>query len=99
MFMYLKGNNECTLLLFPRSECGAGADLLFCGRGKYGSYIVCFPKSPLILPLSDVTVGFQQVFYSVREADDHVMVCAILTGDTQREVLVNLTTQSGSALG
>ena len=61
---------------------------------------ICFPKSPLILlPFSDITVGFQQVSYSVREADDRVMVCAILTGDTQREVLVNLTTLSGSALG
>ena len=37
--------------------------------------------------------------YSVREADGLVRVCAILTGDTQREVLVNLTTLSGSALG
>ena len=64
-----------------------------------GSYIVCFSMSPLILPVSDVTVGVQQVSYSVREADGLVMVCTILTGDTQREVLVNLTTLSGSAQG
>jgi len=64
-----------------------------------GSFIVCFSMSPLILPVSDVTVGVQQVSYSVREVDGLVMVCAILTGDTQKEVLVNLTTLSGSAQG
>jgi len=56
-------------------------------------------RSTLILPVSDVTVGVQQVSYSVREADGLVMVCTILTGETQREVLVNLTTLSGSAQG
>ena len=62
---------------------------------------LCIPHftSHITIPFSDVTVGVQQVSYSVREADGLVRVCAILTGDTQREVLVNLTTLSGSALG
>ena len=55
--------------------------------------------SHITIPFSDVAVGVQQVSYSVREADGLVRVCAILTGDTQREVLANLTTLSGSALG
>lgn len=49
--------------------------------------------------MSDVTVGFQQMSYVVREEDGFVMACVLLSGNIQREVLVNLTTLSGSAQG
>ena len=49
--------------------------------------------------ISDVTVGFQQMSYVVQEEDGFVMACVLLSENIQREVLVNLTTLSGSAQG
>jgi len=45
-----------------------------------------------------VTVGLQQTSYSVTESEGIVDVCAILTGQTEREVFVSLFTEADSAL-
>lgn len=63
------------------------------GPIKWFMYSTCY------VYISDVTVGFQQMSYVVREEDGFVMVCVLLSGNTQREVLVDLTTLSGSAQG
>lgn len=44
-------------------------------------------------------MGLQQTSYSVGEGDGSQTVCAFLSGNTQREVIVSLSTQQGSAQG
>lgn len=44
-------------------------------------------------------MGLQQTSYSVGEGDGSQTVCAFLSGSTQREVIVSLSTQQGSAQG
>ena len=58
------------------------------------------PKHPLTdsLNSTDVTVGFEQLSYSDMEGTT-VTVCAILTGQIERDVFVTLTTVSGTADG
>ena len=47
-----------------------------------------------------VTVGLQQTFYSVRESQGVLRsVCANLTGDADRRVVVNINTIGNSARG
>ena len=47
-----------------------------------------------------VTVGLQQTFYSVRESQGVLRsVCANLTGDADRRVVVNINTIGSSARG
>ncbi len=48
-----------------------------------------------------MTVGLQQISYVVMEdtLPVSVNVCAVLSGQTEREVLVNLTTSDGTARG
>ena len=49
--------------------------------------------------ISDVTVGLQQSSYSVSEDDQDLMICVILSGQFEREVVVSICTEDGSALG
>ena len=44
-------------------------------------------------------MGLQQTSYSVGEGIGSLNVCALLSGTTQREVVVSLSTQAGSAQG
>ena len=46
-----------------------------------------------------VTVGMVQQFYTVIESASLVTVCAFLTGQTERDVLVTMTTVQGTAQG
>ena len=48
---------------------------------------------------TDVTVGLQLSVYSVLEGNGSVRVCAVLTGMTERSVLVDLQTLDGTAQG
>ena len=48
---------------------------------------------------TDVTVGMQLSVYSVPEGNGLVRVCAVLTGMTERSVLVDLQTLDGTAQG
>ena len=68
-------------------------------RGSLDGPIKCFMYSTCYVYISDVTVGFQQMSYVVREEDGFVTACVLLSGNTQREVSVNFTTLSGSAQG
>ena len=52
--------------------------------------------SPLFLA---VAVGLQQTFYVVNERDGSVMACAVLSGSTERNVLVSLDTADETAQG
>ncbi len=45
---------------------------------------------------SGVAVGLQQLAYEVSEGDGSVMICADLIGETEREVVIWLTTSNGS---
>ena len=47
--------------------------------------------------LADVTAGMQQMAYVTGEEDDTLVVCAILTGPTERSVVVTLQTVDGTA--
>ena len=48
----------------------------------------------------DVTIGFEQEVYTVRENDNTVSVCAVvLEGELEREVAMVVTTQSNNATG
>ena len=46
-----------------------------------------------------VTVGFEQISYTVEEGSESQSVCAVLTGLAQRIVAVNLSTGEGIAQG
>ncbi len=41
-----------------------------------------------------VVVGLQQLAYEVFEGDGSVMICADLIGETEREVVITLTTSN-----
>ena len=49
--------------------------------------------------LPGVIVGLQQTSYTVGEGNGLLSVCTFLNGDTQREVIVSLSTEQGSAQG
>ena len=49
--------------------------------------------------LPGVIVGLQQTSYTVGEGNGSLSVCTFLNGDTQREVIVSLSTEQGSAQG
>ena len=51
-----------------------------------------------ICPL-EVIIGFSEELYAVGEEDVFVMVCAALTGQTERTLLFTLSTSSLSATG
>ena len=42
-------------------------------------------------------VGFEQDSYSITEGQPVVLVCTEISGDLQRAVVVNLTTEEGTA--
>jgi len=42
-------------------------------------------------------VGFEQNSYSVTEGQPMVLICTEISGDQQRAVVVNLTTEEGTA--
>ncbi len=46
-----------------------------------------------------VTVGWEQLSYETIEAAGTVTVCAILTGQIERDVSVTATSADGSAIG
>ena len=48
---------------------------------------------------SDVTVGLQQSSYTVSEDAPSITVCAILSGEVEREVVVRTDTEDDSAMG
>lgn len=47
--------------------------------------------------IADVTAGIQQMAYVAGEEDDPLLVCAILTGPTERSVVVTLQTVDRTA--
>ena len=51
----------------------------------------CFSTSNTV-----VTVGFQLNAYTAAEAFEVVNICATLTGQTQRDVLVNISTSNST---
>ncbi len=50
-------------------------------------------------PFKGVLVGFQLSTYTVSESDSSGLVCVNVTGESQREVVVFLSTMAGSASG
>ena len=44
-------------------------------------------------------MGLQQSSYNVSEGDHNLMICVILSGQIEREVVVSVGTEDGSALG
>jgi len=44
-----------------------------------------------------VVVGLEQDSYSVTEGQPVILVCTEISGDLQRTVVVNLTTEEGTA--
>ena len=51
------------------------------------------------LSITDVTVGLQEGAYTVSEGDGSVSVCAELTGQIARNVVVSIFTEGGDATG
>ena len=49
--------------------------------------------------LPGVIVGLQQTSYTVGEGNGSLSACTFLNGETQREVIVSLSTEQGSAQG
>ena len=49
--------------------------------------------------MAGVSVGLEQTEYTVGESEGAVLVCAILTGEHERNVLVTIATSDGSAIG
>ena len=47
---------------------------------------------------SVVTVGLQQSSYIVSEGDQELIICTILSGQTEREVVISISTEDGSAI-
>ena len=51
-------------------------------------------------PPTDITIGFEQTTYSVREDDGSIEVCTIIrTGNLQTSVTVTMATVDGTAVG
>ena len=48
---------------------------------------------------AEVTVSLRQTTYSQDEGNGDVLVCADLSGISARDVIVNLSTTDGSAIG
>ncbi len=46
-----------------------------------------------------MTVGLLQSEYSIQESVSELRVCAIITGEIEREVVVSYTTMEGTAQG
>ena len=57
-----------------------------------------YPPSCFLFLNLDVTVGFEQLSYPTEEGAT-VTVCAMLSGQIERDVFVTLTTVSGTADG
>ena len=49
--------------------------------------------------ISDATVGLLQSSYTVNEGNQDLMICVFLSGEFEREVVVSIGTEDGSALG
>lgn len=55
--------------------------------------------SDVLFILTEVIMGFDETAYTVGEGDGSVRVCVLLTGLTQRNVLVIIPTEQGTAEG
>ena len=61
--------------------------------------LLCYNDLPLPLSYIAVTIEFLQPTYSVLEETGFLTVCALLIGQTARNVTINLTTLEASAQG
>ena len=68
-------------------------------RNAAQEYRFIYSKFFLFSLLSVVMIDFVQLSYVVEEGDGQVEVCAVLTGQTERNTTVTISAQSDTASG